>query len=281
MSPGQAAHRHNLITYFSIPAGSRVLELGCGQGDTTEVLASFLGPYGHVDAIDPGSNDYGSPLTLSQAQALITAKPNLGEIITFKNETDPIDYLSTYTGPSYDFIILVHCVWYFENEKVLGELVRALGPHVQGETKLCIAEWSMRASTPAAFPHVLTAFLRSSLEAKRKVPSSGNIRTVLSPVQITAAVTSSSSPENPLKLLRSTTERTNEGMLDGYWEVSDILRRREKEVATLKDNGVSEGEVAVLESLWDGIESGVRELEGGVKGVRSMDFWEGVFGRSD
>ena len=145
----------------------------------------------------------------------------------------------------------------------------------------------MRASTRASFPHVLTAFLRSSLEAKRKVPSSRNIRTVLSPSQIISAVTSptpssrqtGTGEEKPLTLLRSKTERTNEGMLDGYWEVSDILRRREKEIARLKENGVPEGEVVVLESLWDGIESGVKELEGGVKGGRSMDFWGGVFGR--
>lgn len=31
----------------------------CGQGDCTIVLADAVGEGGHVDAVDPGSPDYG------------------------------------------------------------------------------------------------------------------------------------------------------------------------------------------------------------------------------
>src|SRR5689334_16977889 len=78
----QAEHRIKLINSWNrlpssastttatavIKPGSRVLELGCGQGTATTVLAEAVGPSGHVDAVDPGSLDYGSPLTLGQAQ---------------------------------------------------------------------------------------------------------------------------------------------------------------------------------------------------------------------
>lgn len=43
---------------YLIP-GTKVLELGCGQGDTTAVLAELVGDEGHVTAVDPGSPDYG------------------------------------------------------------------------------------------------------------------------------------------------------------------------------------------------------------------------------
>lgn len=44
--------------------GAKVLELGCGQGDSTAVLAAIVGSAGHVTGVDPGSLDYGEvPLT--------------------------------------------------------------------------------------------------------------------------------------------------------------------------------------------------------------------------
>jgi 16S rRNA A1518/A1519 N6-dimethyltransferase RsmA/KsgA/DIM1 with predicted DNA glycosylase/AP lyase activity len=52
-------HRIELVDFWGIKPGSRVLELGCGQGDCTVVLADAVGETGHVDAVDPGAPDYG------------------------------------------------------------------------------------------------------------------------------------------------------------------------------------------------------------------------------
>ncbi|KAG4432126.1 hypothetical protein IFR05_012400, partial [Cadophora sp. M221] len=93
----QLAHRQELIAYWDIQLGSRVLEIGCGQGDTTVALADAVGEDGSVVALDPGSPDYGSPETLAQSQAHILSTP-LGARITF-HFISPILYLSTYTGP--------------------------------------------------------------------------------------------------------------------------------------------------------------------------------------
>src|SRR4051812_35337062 len=79
-------HRIALVEQWDIKPGSRVLEVGCGQGDCTTVLATAVGDTGHITAIDPGAPDYGtylssetvcsetdhvvlgSPYTLAQAQ---------------------------------------------------------------------------------------------------------------------------------------------------------------------------------------------------------------------
>lgn len=55
----QTLHRLALLQHWNIPTGSKVLELGCGQGDCTTVLASAVGEEGRVVAVDPAELDYG------------------------------------------------------------------------------------------------------------------------------------------------------------------------------------------------------------------------------
>lgn len=83
-------------------------------------------------------------------------------------------------------IILAHSIWYFENPSGFSELVTALGKLFDKgqETKLYIAEWSLRSQKMNGVPHAWMSLLRSLLEAERSSPSSANISTVLSPSQI-------------------------------------------------------------------------------------------------
>lgn len=60
----QMQHRIDLIKYWGIKAGDKVLEIGCGQGDCTLVLAAAVGESGYVTAIDPASLDYGGASVL-------------------------------------------------------------------------------------------------------------------------------------------------------------------------------------------------------------------------
>lgn len=56
----QTLHRLALLDHWNLPAGSKVLELGCGQGDCTTVLAAAVGEQGSVVAVDPAGLDYGA-----------------------------------------------------------------------------------------------------------------------------------------------------------------------------------------------------------------------------
>lgn len=47
----QAEHRIRIVNKWNIAPGSKVLELGCGQGTATAVLAELVGEKGHVYVI--------------------------------------------------------------------------------------------------------------------------------------------------------------------------------------------------------------------------------------
>lgn len=55
----QIEQRASLIRTWGIKPGEKVLEIGCGQGDCTVVLATAVGDEGSVTALDPASLDYG------------------------------------------------------------------------------------------------------------------------------------------------------------------------------------------------------------------------------
>jgi predicted methyltransferase len=61
----QTLHRLVLLQHWGIAPGSKVLELGCGQGDCTTVLASAVGEQGTVVAVDPAELDYGASFSIS------------------------------------------------------------------------------------------------------------------------------------------------------------------------------------------------------------------------
>lgn len=62
----QTEHRISLVSKWNIPEGATILEIGCGQGDCTVVLAEAVGPNGHVTAIDPAPLTYGTLVELRE-----------------------------------------------------------------------------------------------------------------------------------------------------------------------------------------------------------------------
>ena len=70
----QTLHRLELLQHWNIPTGSKVLELGCGQGDCTTVLAHAVGDQGRVVAVDPAELDYGASFSLSTPPSIPACK---------------------------------------------------------------------------------------------------------------------------------------------------------------------------------------------------------------
>ncbi|RDW15154.1 SAM-dependent methyltransferase [Oceanobacillus chungangensis] len=132
----QLQHRLDLVEAFGVKKGMRVIEIGCGQGDTSVALADAVGDYGEVIGIDIASRDYGAPLTLGQATDIIKSSA-LGERITFHFE---MDFGSFESSEIFDVAVLSHSSWYFKRPEDLLRYFKKL----RRMTKcICFAEWNL------------------------------------------------------------------------------------------------------------------------------------------
>ncbi|CAG8362949.1 unnamed protein product [Penicillium salamii] len=274
----QTEHRLALLEHWNILPGSKVLELGCGQGDCTIVLAHAVGEQGKVVAVDPADLEYGAPYTLGQAQGHISEGP-LGGQITWVQQ-NPLSYLSSLSSdygaspPSspdsedkaFDAAVLAHCLWYFASPSIILATFRALKQHSK---RLLLAEWSLVATDPSAQPHVLAALTQAALECHKR-NSDSNIRTVLGPRKLTELALAAG-----WQLESESLVQTGEGLLDGQWEVSACLSPSfEREV---EDQVGDERERAVVIALRDACDASLKGVQGGQKGVRAMDVWVANF----
>ncbi|GKZ20790.1 hypothetical protein AbraIFM66951_003092 [Aspergillus brasiliensis] len=270
----QTQHRLVLLQHWTIPTGSKVLELGCGQGDCTTVLATAVGEQGSVVAVDPADLDYGAPYTLGQAQSHITQSP-LGQRITWIQQS-PLTYLSSLPPPStaslsFDATILAHSLWYFSSPSLILSTFRAVKQHSK---RLLLAEWSLVATHPTAQPHVLAALAQAALESRRSSSSESNVRTVLGPKRLTELAVAAGWELEREEYVSGGAEG---GLLDGSWEVAACLDEEfEREVESVVED---ERERAVVLAARDACELSLKGVEGGkgIRGVRSMDVWVASF----
>ncbi|KAJ7274532.1 S-adenosyl-L-methionine-dependent methyltransferase [Mycena haematopus] len=261
-SVAQAQYRLDLVANWSIASGARVLELGCGQGDTTLALAEAVGETGHVDAVDPGPLDYGSPKTLGQAQNTISIGP-LGPRITWI-QAEPLEFLSENSdAPPYDVVVLSHSLWYFSSPTDILNTLRVVATRAR---RVCIAEWSL--SSAEATTHILAVLTQAAMEC-RKPASTSNVRTVVSPTRIKDLA-----KEAGLVLQSETQVTPGVGVYDGRWETDAVVRARFTE--EVEDFVKDEREKGVIYALKDAMEMSLARV-GGLKGVRTMDGWVAVF----
>lgn len=214
----------------------------------------------------------GSPYTLGQAQGHIS-QGLLGGRITWIRAS-PLEYLSSLSSLSdvdsdsnrFDATVLAHCLWYFPSTSLILSTFRTLKQHSK---RLLFAEWSLEATNASAQPHVLAVLTQAALEC-RKLESTSNVRTVLGPKRLTELATAAG-----WRLESQTRVQPEEGLLDGRWEVSACLGPSfEKEVEA---NVSDEREQGVVLALRDACEASLKVVQGGLRGVRSMDVWVASF----
>lgn len=160
---------------FSIKQGMKVLEIGCGQGDTTVALADAVGKDGKVVAIDVASTNYGAPLTLGQATEQIK-NSSLGNRITFHFETDVSNLDS---DQSFDAVVLSHCSWYFKQPELLLDYfkkIRSMTNH------LYFAEWDLDFKSLSQRSHFCAVMLQALYT--NFIQNDGNIQNLFSKQQV-------------------------------------------------------------------------------------------------
>ena len=209
----QTRYRAALATGWGIPDGASVLEVGCGQGDMTAVLAEAVGPAGRVVAVDIADPSYGAPVTLGQSAERLMATP-LGSRIEFRFGLDVLDEAVVFPDGGFDYVVLAHCSWYFAS---LEQLERTLARVRRWARTLCFTEWDLAPHTREQLPHLLAVLIQGQIEASGS-RGQGNVRAPFS-------------RESLLRQLRTSgwegaadtrTEDTT-GLQDADWEVGACL----------------------------------------------------------
>lgn len=213
----QTEHRIKLAKFWGICNGEKVLEIGCGQGDTTAVLAYFVGEEGFVNGVDIASPDYGAPITVGQSAEYLR-KSKLGKQIKMDYEIDVLDDKISFPEHYFDIVVLSHCSWYMKSYE---ELESILAKARSWGKRLCFAEWDTRVNSIEQYPHFLAVLIQAQYECF-KASSFANVRTLFTPMDIKRAAESSGwSIDNETSIL-------SENMQDGKWEC-DIVRNDYKD----------------------------------------------------
>lgn len=201
----QLMHRFALVEAFELKEGMRVLEVGCGQGDTTVALAHAVGPSGKVVAIDIAPSDYGAPFTLGQAHDRLR-QSKIGHVIDFHVETD---FLNFTVEQPFDAIVFSHCSWYFADEQLLGKYFKRAKAVAQ---RICFAEWDLTVQELDQHAH----FLAVSIQAlfTQFVETDGNIQHVYDQTQITSML------ENANLHVQKQLQVDASYLQDGEWEIA-------------------------------------------------------------
>lgn len=227
----QAAYRQRLVDGWGIPEGARVLEVGCGQGDMTAMLARAVGANGHVTAVDIADPSYGAPLTLQQATDLLKATEE-GKRIDFRFR---FDVLEEDLG-EFDVAVLAHSSWYFGD---LDQLGRTLAKLRQSAPRLCFAEWDLQPRSLDQAAHLLAVLIQGQVEAFKQ-GSEANVRTPFSRTRLKALL-----EETGWRPIRELTVQT-EGLQDADWEIQAATAQIE---APPKLKALIESQLDVLKEL--------------------------------
>lgn len=171
----QTRFRAVIADRWSIREGMRPLEIGCGQGDMTAVLANAVGAQGHITAIDRAEPDYGSPVTLDESARRIKAS-ELGERVDFQFGFDVLDPENEFERSAFDGVVFSHCAWYFRSP---SELSQTLGRVRDCGNRLFFAEWDLVPTSIEQIGHYIAVAAQAEL-VRRNRHRESNVRTPLS-----------------------------------------------------------------------------------------------------
>jgi SAM-dependent methyltransferase len=225
-SPGQQLRqtrfRLALVDDWQIDEGSRVLEIGCGQGDTTAVLADAVGSRGRVVAVDLADPSYGAPVTVGDSAQHLSDGP-LGDRIKFRYGFDVLDPENAFPDDAFDAIVLAHCTWYFGSLEQVRETlqqIRAWAP------RLYLSEWDLEPRSVDQTAHLLAVLIQGQIEAF-KPESSANVRTPYAREALRALL-----DETGWQIASETLLEASE-LDDAAWEIDACLGDALPEVAGL------------------------------------------------
>jgi SAM-dependent methyltransferase len=218
----QTGFRVALVDAWQIPEGARVLEIGCGQGDTTAALADALGARGRVIAIDMAEPTYGAPITIGDSARHLSEGP-LGPRVKFRYGFDVLDPENAFPDDAFDAIVLAHCTWYFDSLDRLRQTLRRLRPWAP---RLYLSEWDLEPRALDQTAHLLAVLIQGQIEAY-KSESVANVRTPYSREALRGML------EETAWAVESETLVDASALDDAAWEIEACLEQSLPEAARL------------------------------------------------
>jgi len=218
----QTGMRKKVVDAWGIQPGSRILEIGCGQGDLTAVLAHACGPEGRVEAFDIAPPGYGAPVTIGESADYLLRSP-LGSRIEFHLGCDLFDGEIEFPEDAFDYVVFAHCSWYFDSRERLKSALSRIRPWAR---RLCFSEWDLVPHESSQLAHTLAVVIQGQVEAFRQ-DSSSNIRTPATREALEELLRDSGWDELQAATIDSA------GLQDARWEIEECLRSTARHAADL------------------------------------------------
>ena len=204
-SNAQLKHRMALVEMWAPEPGDQVLEVGCGQGDTTIALAAAVGEAGHVLAVDSADSEYGGPVSIGQAHEFSKAS-SLGERIEFRLATDLLSSEWDHQEDTFDLVVFSHSSWYMSTHQAVQEMFGRVRPWAK---RLGYAEWDPTPRDLRQIPHVMATLLQLHIQTVWQQSPPSNVHSLILPGQARALAQ------------KSGWAITNEGTIDTSNELED------------------------------------------------------------
>lgn len=231
-------HRLKLCKEWAIPDGARLLDIGCGQGESTVVLAAQVGPGGLVTGVDTAPSGYGGPYTIGESQQHILASVLAARIVFESAELTAVLGLAsdrlfkTKPDRQFDGAVFCHSLWYFSSSDAIRKVFSALS--AARVSHIYMAEWSGNAATISQEPHHLATSTQRLLHSLMPLQSSRNT--------IEPNVRCGLLPEDLLRLasmegwqaIRRGTISPPADMPDGHWESRFVASQTFRDMAVRK-----------------------------------------------
>ncbi len=218
----QTSMRKKIVDAWGIRPGSRILEVGCGQGDLTAVLAHACGPDGHVEAFDLAPPSYGAPVTIGDSADHLL-RSELGPRIAFHLGSDLFGGEIAFPEGAFDYVVFAHCSWYFDSIDRFQSAINRTGPWAR---QLCLSEWDLVPQESSQLAHALAVLIQGQVEAFRR-DSSSNIRTPATKEALKGLLRDSGWDELEEAAIDSSE------LQDARWEIDECLRSTAKQAADL------------------------------------------------
>lgn len=218
----QSDYRRRIADAWSIEPGAKLLEVGCGQGDMTAILAEKVGATGKVTAVDIANREYGAPLTIGEATDRLKAS-SLGDRIDFRFEFDLLDPNVHFDPDAFDGVVLVHSLWYFRSSFEILASMRRLR---QWSKRLFLVEWDLVPRVPEQLSHFAAVIAQAAVEVF-KTESQANVRTAISRSSVKDLLQEAGWTVIQEQMI------STEGLQDADWEISICLANSMREAREL------------------------------------------------